>query len=741
MVYVSGEMIHPALVETALNQVAGTAFEDFVNSFYPSIAGTNYVPLGGTADGGADGFLDRGLSEDRSHPHHFLQASVQREFKSKIRATVERLREFGRKPVSLTYVTSIVIPHIDAQETDLSENLRVAIRIRDGKYIASQINSTPKTRAAFNHHLKHYTDYLQGFGNAQILGPSKHVKSPTVYVFLRQEVERRSGDTSLPDAVVDSLTLFSLEGTDPARKNFLDRNGIRARIHNDVPTADQFVSAALDRRLEFLASKERPKGRAIRWHKKQDLFCLPYETRRVLEEENLEDERLRIAVLDSLRARIAAADPDIDDSIDLAANLSLRTVQITYERCGLEFSYFIQSGDQQHEPRTVTDALVEAFDEQGVPADERARLGSVIYSALRGAFYASVEEERALFGRLSSTYALLFTLNTDPQLVEYFEEMASDFYLYVGTDELVRAMSERYLPEADQMTRNTLRIASEAGATLVLAEPVLDEVVNHLRSTDQEFRNLYGIFEPAVSLPIARSASKILLRAYLYARLNEQLGAQRPERWADYVGQFCDYLDLHKPAGAGQIKDYLEAQFGLEFEARSDLNELVDTAEVDEIAVSLSADKQNFELARNDALMALAVYGRRKARGETRASTEFGWRTWWLTHETSILRHSKPAVAKRYGARYMMRPEFLLNFLALSPKAAEVRETYKKIFPTMLGIRLAKRTDPDVLESMLKDVQTAQGYEEGRRTVAIAQLADSLKSDFEKQYLVQFQRD
>ncbi len=99
------------------------------------------------------------------------------------------------------------------------------------------------------------------------------------------------------------------------------------------------------------------------------------------------------------------------------------------------------------------------------------------------------------------------------------------------------------------------------------------------------------MFEPAVSLPIARSANKILLRAYLYARLNEHLGAQRPERWADYI-QFCDYLDLHRPTGAGQIKVYLEAQFGLEFEARSDLNDLVDMAEVDEIAVSLDADNQ-----------------------------------------------------------------------------------------------------------------------------------------------------
>ena len=465
---------------------------------------------------------------------------------------------------------------------------------------------------------------------------------------------------------------------------------------------------------------------------------LAIRTRQLIEDENIEDEELRIAVLDSLRSRIAAADPSIDDSVELAAELALRAVQITYERSGLEFAYFLESGDEQNEPRTVTDAMVEAFTEKSVPADQRARLGSVIYSALRGAFYSSVEEERLLFSKLSRTYALLFTLNTDPKLVEYFEEMASDFYLYVGTDELIRAMSERYLPEADQMTRNTLRMSFEAGARLVLAEPVLDEVVNHLRSTDQEFRNLYGIFEPAVTLPVARSANKILLRAYFYARIDERLGRQRPPTWPEYVGQFCDYLDLHRPEGVGQIKAYLEAQFNLQFESRDELVELVDGEELSGLAASLSQDKQNLDLANNDSLMALAVYGRRKALGETAHANEFGWRTWWLTHETNILRHSKESVAKRYGARYMMRPEFLLNFLALSPKAAEVRETYKKIFPTMLGIRLAKRTDPGVLERMIKEVQTVQRYEEGRRSVAIAQLADALKSDFEKQYITEF---
>ena len=272
-----GDLIHPALVEAAPNQVAGTSFEEFVNAFYPSIAGTDFVPLGGTSDGGADGFVGWGLVEDDRRPNHFLQASVQREFKTKIRDTVKRLREFGRSPNSVTYITSLVIPKIDAHETDLSEELGVVIKIRDGKYIASQINATAQTRAAFEHHLRHYTDYLRQFGRSQLISASQHVRSPTVYVFLRQEVERRSGDTTLPDAVVDGLIIFALEGTDPDLGVFMNRQQIVDAISEDVPTARQFVEAALDRRLIALSSKSRPEGRAIRWHSKDDVFCLPYE--------------------------------------------------------------------------------------------------------------------------------------------------------------------------------------------------------------------------------------------------------------------------------------------------------------------------------------------------------------------------------------------------------------------------------------------------------------------------------
>jgi hypothetical protein len=50
------------VVTIALERVEGTPFEDFVQAFYPAVSGSTYVPLGGTHDGGADGFFETGVS-------------------------------------------------------------------------------------------------------------------------------------------------------------------------------------------------------------------------------------------------------------------------------------------------------------------------------------------------------------------------------------------------------------------------------------------------------------------------------------------------------------------------------------------------------------------------------------------------------------------------------------------------------------------------------------------------------
>jgi hypothetical protein len=201
------------------------------------------------------------------------------------------------------------------------------------------------------------------------------------------------------------------------------------------------------------------------------------------------------------------------------------------------------------------------------------------------------------------------------------------------------------------------------------------------------------------------------------------------------VQLFCDYGDLHKTSAGDAVRRYLQAAFNLDFRTTDELQELSDPAAVDELTDALKADKRDWRLAHNDALLALAVYGRRRRRREESSVSEFGFQTRWLTGETSILRHTRELVKSR-GARYIMRPDFLLNFLTLAPRASETRDAFAAIFPSLLGIKLARRMDQDTFHKIMEKVAQAETMDDARRTAAIAKICDELKSDFARQYVL-----
>jgi hypothetical protein len=174
------------------------------------------------------------------------------------------------------------------------------------------------------------------------------------------------------------------------------------------------------------------------------------------------------------------------------------------------------------------------------------------------------------------------------------------------------------------------------------------------------------------------------------------------------------------------------------FESTAELLKLVSDEQVDELAGRLADSKCDDRLAWNDALMVLAVYGRRAIRREDSKVSEFGYETWWLTSETAILKHTTELVKSHRGVRYMMRPDFLLNFLTLAPNAHEARRTLGHVFPSMLGIRLSRRMNEDAFHKIMDKVAEAKGLEYARRAAAIAHLSDKLKGCFNKQYATQF---
>lgn len=81
-----------------------------------------------------------------------------------------------------------------------------------------------------------------------------------------------------------------------------------------------------------------------------------------------------------------------------------------------------------------------------------------------------------------------------------------------------------------------------------------------------------------------------------------------------------------------------------------------------------------------------------------------------------------------------MRPDFLLNFLALSPKKAEVIRSFKSIFPSTIGLQMGHRMREDAFHLTLESVKEWQRLEPGRVVALTGALSDRLKDDQFKKF-------
>ena len=404
-----------------------------------------------------------------------------------------------------------------------------------------------------------------------------------------------------------------MKAHDPADDKFLMRDEILNKIEDALPSAKHFIRGVFNHRIESLASKHNETGREVRWHKKEDKFCLPYQTRLIVTEENTDDEYLKLEVMRVYEYR-AEKLINASESIapDQVASIVHQALELTFEKEGLVLSEFLTGDGQSEQPSTISDQVDEALTNANLSGESRVRIKEIVLNVLGNAFYDSTEEERIYYGKLSRTYTLLFTLRNEPKIVQYFQEMSSDFKLFVGSDIIIRALSERYLANEDQMTVNMLRILWEAGSELILTQAVVEEVRWHLKTTDYEFQNVFEEVEPYISKEIARHATKILIRAYFYAKLNPLID-QSPEGWKSYIGQVCSYKDLHDENKAQrQITKYLIGKFDFKYLDNEELEELTNNKEVKKLAAKFKEIKPTEILAHNDAKQILAVYGKRK---------------------------------------------------------------------------------------------------------------------------------
>ena len=288
--------IHPDLIQVALEKVEGFAFEKFAQDFLSALEGRNFVPIGGGNDGGADGL------HECENSRTYYQFTRQENHRDKLRKTVMRLINFGRLVRTIYYLSSRVIPHIDKEEDLLSEELDIIVKIRDRKYISSHINDSIGTISAYTNHLAVFTQFLENIARSDESFTSSYVKDPSAFVFLQHEVTNRLGNRKLVHSLTDSMILWALSGTDPDKGLFMSEDQIREKIFDRFPWAQKLLKGHIRQRLEKLRTKDEA-GREVRWYKKEKKYCLPYETRLVIKDENQSDECLKINFIEEVIGR------------------------------------------------------------------------------------------------------------------------------------------------------------------------------------------------------------------------------------------------------------------------------------------------------------------------------------------------------------------------------------------------------------------------------------------------------
>lgn len=737
------QTIDHRLVDIALERVGGVDFEKFVQSFFSAVMGFSYVPLGGIHDGGADGLIADSLFEDETQTR-FLQASVTPDTKTKVRHTLKRLREYGRTPKSLIYCTSKTAGPIDVLESDLSDELDCRITIRDAQYFTHQINNSPQTIQAFSSYLSPSVSFLSDTGSAALIQSTDELPARTLCVFVGQELERRRGQTQLLEAVTDSLIIWALEGTDPDKRVFKTRDEIEERVINAMPSAKTFFRGVLDTRLEELRTKSGD-GRRVNFHPKENGFCLPYETRELIKSENVGDEALRIDVSEVFRKRAEQEIVDRSNNrelIEIAVSVCHSAIHKTFLGQGLELSLFLSDEADENELPSVESYIDQAIEESGLKGKDAGIVSLAALNILRQAFYSSSRKERVYLGKLSRTYVLMFLLKNEPRIVEYLRSMSSHFVLYVGSDILVRSLSEHLLPKEDQMTKNALSTVRSAGSKLILTDKALDEVWHHLKVSHYEYINNFQEIAQFMNFDLAKQINKILIRSYFYARLENQAAKRPPFSWDRYISQFCTVKELGNQSSRDELREYLINEFKMVFETSEEMEAGLDLNERDNLTERIlevrgktdRAQDSEKTLSRNAATTALRIYQQRKLNDERAGANPFGYKTWWMTQQTRIRNATGELVAKN-RSRYMLRPEFILHFLSMMPSSSDMETSYTEVFPSILGVRLGNRMDESAFRTVIKKAKDVfDQMDDSRAKVVLSNETAKLQSDFFKKY-------
>ena len=692
----------------------GFIFEEFAQSFLSAYLGHTFIPVGGTKDRGIDGLQH--VFSQRNREETVYQMSTELGFEGKIQGTISKLR-LNKIPFDkLIYVTNRKLSNIEGFINEIWDKEKINISIYDESWFVVRCAHSQSVINAYQVFLAKYMHEYSRPGYYRTIAALD--TDSRLYVFLKQQFSNRKDDIKTDELIIDSLIIFSLEGTDPDQEKLMTEDEILKSIEKYISFSPELIKVKLHDRLSILSTKPRK----IKYHSEKKGYCLPYETRCEIENRNLQEESTYTLFKEQSTMVVAKYLKYNNISIKDVYSLVESCLRTIFKKQGLEFSNFVINGDStQLVEQHLDDVIGQAVDVSSVIVKNKQKVKDALHLAIREIVYHGTTEQHAYLRSLSNTYMMMFLMKWEPKITTYFESLSSKLVLFVDTSILIPAFSEYYLMDCNKRFWNLLIGAHKAGITLNIYETHLDELISHLRMVRNKYYSMYYPMEDVYQDENAiLYIDEIMIRAYYYAKLNQS------------VDTFDDFLNSFVSPELGpnvkkELTIYLKEELGISLIHKSQWDIQINEDEVEVLVEELSEKKHEVK-ARNDAEMILSLYALRKLNNEDSDTGILGYKTWWLSQDTSTYKAMDKCFGSKYPVSCYIRPDFIYNYITLSPSTEDVNKMYDQLFPTMLGVNLSYHLPDEVMNSVQRKLKDFHGKKPVRIKQMLNELSDKLKT-------------
>ncbi|MEZ4830046.1 MAG: hypothetical protein R3C61_27750 [Bacteroidia bacterium] len=700
----------------ALNQINdGFVFENFALRFLPLILGYEFMPVGGIKDKGIDGL--NYIYSRAGFEKNIFQLSTETNTEGKIENSLQKLIDNEIPFDSFVYVTNRAVNNKDRIIDKFVDDFKKPIRIFDQGWFVSHANHSDATINCYYTFIDSYLHEFNKPGKSYVV--SNLAGKSELFVFLRQQLEHHRDDLKIDDLLADTLILFGLEGTDPDKDILKTKDELIVSIKEFVKFDPRILNETIDRRLKALSTKPR----RIKFHTAKQGYCLPYETRVEIQNRNLADAQLLETFYEQTSEIIKKYLKEESVAVRDLSKLIDEVIHSIFYQQGLEFSNYILHGkSQQVIEKDLQDVINSVVDSSSVVDKNKEKVKTAMLMAIRDIVYNGTIEQKKYFKSLSNTYMMMFLLQWNPQIATYFETMASKLVIYVCTSILVPALSEYYLTNENKRHWNLLKGASQAGIRLYISDAIIDELKHHFYMLRNKYETFFRNNEQVYLNSEAETMyiDEIMLRAYFYAKSQGK------------VFNFEDFLSNFVDPDLKTVKDdlisYLKGEFGIVYFNDESLKIKISEEEQVKLTDRLIENKSP-KKAETDSKIILSIYKLRGKNNETATSGIFGYKTWWLSKDSTTFKAVTDVFGDKYPVSCYIRPDFLYNYITLAPKKHEVDEMYKEVFPSLLGVNLSFHLPSEVTDFVQERIVEHGTKHPARLTAILARLSEKLKSD------------